>query len=578
MSRDAARSGLDRPTLVRPTLDPPTVDRPTLPTGQALVLAALSGLALALAFPGPAIWPLALVAPALLLLALDGRRFWGGVGVGFVGGLAFYAPLVSWSSRFLGPVPWAALAVVMALSYAAGAGLLALATRWAPRRWPGARGRLVMLPLMAAGLWTARDAVASSWPYGGFAWGRIAQSQSASPLAELVAWLGLAGMGFVLVWWSILALELLRLALRRREPLVAARWAPGARRPVAVTSPRLARAIGLPALGAVLALLMLVPALPRETLGTTRIAAVQPDAPEASYFAHAGRWDVITKALEATRSEVPADARPDAILWPEGSTAMTGPQFSPEAAEMLRELSAEYGGAPILANTVTVDGDPRSPDARFYNTQYEFTAQGGWGQQTSKKRPVPFGEYIPDRDFWYALAPDLIGMVARDYSPAADSTVLELPSSTQAAPARAGVFICFDVIEDGVIRRSILDDDAQVLLMPTNNADFDRTDEAAQQLAFARLRAIETGMTVIQVSTVGMSAAYDGSGREIAALPWFEPGAMIVDAPLASGPPTPAVLLGPAIQLLAAGSGLALLLMAGLDARRVALARRGTGR
>lgn len=496
----------------------------------AVALAALGGVCLAAAFPGRGWWPLALVAPALLVLALDGRRFWAGTGLGLVAGLAFYGPLVSWSSRFLGWLPWAALAVVLALSFALGAGLIAVATRWVPRRWPGWGGRLVALPIAVAGLWSLREQFASSWPYGGFAWGRIAQSQSNGPLLELVAWLGLTAMGAVMVWWSVLALELVR-----------------------------ARPGVVPAVGhaALLAALMAVPALPLPTHGTVRLAAVQGDTPEAGYFSHGARGDVLAAHLAATRELVPEHAGVEAIIWPEGSVDI-GPQYDAASARALSSLSADYGDIPVIANTVTVEGT--RDDARYYNTQFVFTADRGWVEQQSKKRPVPFGEYIPDRDFWYQLAPDLIGLVARGYSPGADDAILH------ADGAALGTIICFDVIEDGVIRQSVADG-AEVLILPTNNADFDRTDEAAQQIAFARMRSVETGMTVIQVSTVAYSAAFDGAGRELASVPWFEPGAMIVDAPRASGM-TPAVVAGQGLGWACALAGLVPLLAAGDWVRR----------
>ena len=108
------------------------------------------------------------------------------------------------------------------------------------------------------------------------------------------------------------------------------------------------------------------------------------------------------------------------------------------------------------------------------------------------------------------------------------------------------MFICFDIVDDA-LTRSAINEGAQVLLAPTNNADFGRTDEAAQQLAFARMRAAETGRAMVQVSTVGMSAAYDADGSELAALEWYTPGTMRVVVPLRSGT-TPAVAFGAQIE------------------------------
>jgi apolipoprotein N-acyltransferase len=84
-------------------------------------------------------------------------------------------------------------------------------------------------------------------------------------------------------------------------------------------------------------------------------------------------------------------------------------------------------------------------------------------------------------------------------------------------------------------------------MFQTNNADFRGTDENLQQLAFARMRAIETGRAVVNLSTVGTSQVIEVDGAEIASLPIDEAGHLLVDVPLRTGL-TPAVIAGAAIQ------------------------------
>lgn len=512
---------------------------PSQPWWQGAVLALLAGLSLALSFPGPALWPLALVAPALLVTALRGRRSGAAFALSSIAGAAFYGVLVSWSSRFLGPIPWLALTAVMTLSFALGGVCLAALTRGIPARWPGLRGEFVIEPIALTLVWMLREIVANRFPYGGFAWGRIAQSQSNGPLLDLVAWLGVDGLGAFMVWCSLMALALIRRGTELRDiPNVLRAHASHRTRQVAL------------GFGMLVCLALVVPPLPQSADGSVRIAAVQGNTPEAGYFTPGAPGAVLAKHLEVTRATVPASWAPQLILWPEGSVDR-GPQYHLQSARAMSALSAEYANAPILANTVTVTGEGTGSEA-YLNTQFAWTAQGGWGTETSKKRPVPFGEYIPDRDFYYALAPDLIGMVGRGYSPGTDPVTVDL------AGARAGVLICFDVIEDRVVREAVAED-AEFLLLPTNNADFDRSDEAAQQLAFARIRAVETGRWVIQSSTVGWSAAFDGSGDTVQALEWFTDGAMLLEVPRAHGT-TPAMLCGEGISRALALGGLVTLI------------------
>ena len=76
---------------------------------------------------------------------------------------------------------------------------------------------------------------------------------------------------------------------------------------------------------------------------------------------------------------------------------------------------------------------------------------------------------------------------------------------------------------------------AQVLIFQTNNADFRGTDENLQQLAFARMRAIESGRSVVNVSTVGTSQVIAPDGTTIDQIGVDERGAIIADVELRDG-------------------------------------------
>ncbi|MEY3028686.1 MAG: hypothetical protein RL198_83, partial [Actinomycetota bacterium] len=102
--------------------------------------------------------------------------------------------------------------------------------------------------------------------------------------------------------------------------------------------------------------------------------------------------------------------------------------------------------------------------------------------------------------------------------------------------------ICFEIAVDE-IPRSLVADGAKLILSQTNNADFGYSDETFQQVAIAKLRAIETGRTVVNISTVGKSAIFAPDGAVIADLEWYEPGAMLETLPLRTGL-TPAMQVG----------------------------------
>jgi apolipoprotein N-acyltransferase len=106
----------------------------------------------------------------------------------------------------------------------------------------------------------------------------------------------------------------------------------------------------------------------------------------------------------------------------------------------------------------------------------------------------------------------------------------------------------------------MIDDKAGIILAQTNNADFGRTDESVQQLAIARLRAVEAGRTVVNISTVGSSAIITPDGRTIDRIPTWTPGAMVQTVPL-SDTVTPAMALGRGFEWLVSGLGLAGLIL-----------------
>ena len=145
-----------------------------------------------------------------------------------------------------------------------------------------------------------------------------------------------------------------------------------------------------------------------------------------------------------------------------------------------------------------------------------------------KRHPVPFGEYVPDRWLYRNFAPDLIDLIQREYTPGTSSPMFDVDG------VGVGLAICFDVIYDDVIWEGARDG-AEVYMFQTNNADFRGTDENLQQLAFARMRAIETGRAVVNLSTVGTSQVIAPDGATIDGLPADEAGHMLTDVPLRTG-------------------------------------------
>ncbi len=497
--------------------------KPVLPLWAAVVVAAASGPIIDAGFPDKGIWPLTFVGVGLVLVGLIGRRAGSALLVGFVGGVAFYFTHIQWASLFLGPLPMSALAVLESLFFAAGALAITLAYRWIPRAFPTTLGRVGLLPVAVAGLWTAREAWAAVWPYGCFSWGRIGMSHSDSPFAPLYAWLGISGVSFVIVLIAALVVQVTR----------------------EVGVDRVVR-MSLPV--ALVSLLLLVPAWPVDDAGTLRVAAVQGNG-KAGYFDSRQPGDLLQAQLDATAPLFGTDV--DVVLWPEGSSDYS-PVDDPYTAQVFDYVSEQLN-APFVTWAVTQRGE------KTYNTSILWESGKGIVDHYDKRHPVPFGEYIPDRAFWRPFAPDLIDLVGREYTPGTTDMVFDINGT------KVGINICFDIVDDQLLTESV-EQGAQAIFASSNNADFGRTDESAQQLAIARIRAIETGRSVVNISTVGLSAVIAPDGSIVDQLPWYTPDTMVEDVALSSTI-TPAVAAGRELEWFVSGLGLAALVVAGLAAR-----------
>ena len=476
-----------------------------------LPVAIIGGLLSSLAMPREDIWPLIFVSVAMILISIRGLRFWPAAGVGFFAGLAFYMSQVEWLSLYLGPVPWIALSVMEALIFAAGSGAIAIVWSWSDviRR---SVYRNTLIALIIATMWTAREWVAINLPYGGFPWSRVAQALSESFLSQLVFFVGISGLTFVSVFMTVVILQALESGVKGIK----------------------SNFLGFAASLAVITTAWLFVVPTNAESGEVTVAAVQGNA-NAGLFANAERGTFLNNHLEATAllDSHPLKDEIDFIVWPENASDLN-PQASPLALAQIEAVVAQYQ-VPLILGAIT-----ESDDA-YFNSSLYYDVDGLQIDQYDKKRPVPFAEYVPDRQFWNQLAPDLIGLVSRDYAFGTRDGIFEFEQN------RLGVLICFEIAIDD-IGRELVAGGAEIILSQTNNADFGRSDETFQQAALARLRAIETGRTVVNISTVGVSRIFLPNGEIVSELPIFEPGVMVESVPLRTSI-TPAMAISPFFDL-----------------------------
>ena len=506
------------------------------------LVAAATGVLLALAFPPYGLWPLSFPAVAVLSVLTHGRTWRQGAWLGFALGLPFFFWLLRWLHVIGWDVTFGLALAEAAFFLALGAGLARTSTL---RLWP----------LWGACLWVAEEAARDRLPLGGFPWGRLAFANTSSPFTPLAALGGAPLVSFaVALCGTLLAWAALRLA-RARGPEHTFRRA--VRRP-AVALP----ALGATALAAGVALAGQAVPVPTDAADTVSIALVQGNVQRPGMDFLGRPMQILSNHVQATlelADEVRAGRvpRPDLVLWPENASDLD-PYRDAEARAAIEE-AVRAVGVPILVGALV---DHPTKEGYVLNQGIVWDPETGPGASYTKQHPVPFGEYVPFREQLSTFITRL-ERVPRDFYPGDHTGVLDV------GPARLGDVICFEVAYDGIVRDTV-NAGARALVVQTNNATYGRTGQPEQQLAMSQLRAVEHGRAVVTVATSGISAVVAPDGGIEQRTEEFTQDVLIARLPLRDGK-TLADRLGegPEWALSALGVGAwALAVAGGIRARR----------
>lgn len=487
-----------------------TVDRDHLSADRAAptrhsprLLAALAavagGLATETAFPGRSWWPMAYLGIALLLLGLRRDSVRQGFVTGTAFGLAFFLPHLWWANEAVGqPAGWLALSALQATAVGAfGAAWVRI------RRTPVLMRSPALQVIAAAVLWVAMEQLRGRVPFGGFPWGVLAFSQTDAPLIRLASVggqvlvsLGVAAIGALLA----LAVELavrgaVRSAVRGTVLAIAAVLVP-----------------------------VLIPLSTAPQAGTLTVGAVQGDVPTQGAEAMEQARQVAANHVagtDALRERASAD-RLDVVVWPESASDID-PRTDVALGGALSRV-ANLVDAPILVGTQRFEEDVRFNDYLVWEPGRGPTAS------YTKQKPVPFGEYIPYRQFFRALSP-AVDLVRTDMAPGTGVGLLEVPITRLGREVGIATAICFEVAYGELVREAVVAG-SELIVIPTNNASFGWTQESVQQLAMSRFRAVEHGRAVVQISTVGVSAMVGPDGSVLERTELFTSDQMMQDLPL----------------------------------------------
>jgi apolipoprotein N-acyltransferase len=282
------------------------------------------------------------------------------------------------------------------------------------------------------------------------------------------------------------------------------------------------------------------------------VAAVQGNVPRLGLDFNAQRRAVLDNHVRETMrlaEDVRAGtaAQPQFVIWPEDSSDID-PFVNADAGEQISK-AADAIGVPILIGTVLGVPGRMEESPEYTNTVIVWNPVTGPADRHDKEIVQPFGEYLPMP--W--LFKHLSGYAERagHFVPRNGSDVV------QVGGVPVGVATCWEVIFDREPRKAVLNG-AQLLAVPANNATFNKT-MSEQQLAFAKVRAVEHDRYIVVAGTTGISAVIAPDGRELARTDFFEPAYLDTQVRLKTTL-TPATRWGPVLQwILVALAGAAIL-------------------
>ena len=451
-----------------------------------------------LALPPVGIWPIAFLAPALLLVALRDVTPARGFILGFIYGLTGFGITLSWLMLF-GTLAWGALTLLTALSIALFGAAFPLVRR---------PGRPLLTAVGAAAAWTAIDWLRGLWPLGGFTWGSLGVSQVSNRITVRLAVIaGVFGVTFVVAFAAALLAE----SATRERPLV----------------PRL----GTVALAFAAAVAPIVIPFAVASGRPIDVAAIQVDFSRAVRHGSREEGDIAVTRRNLDLNRTLEDTPPDLAVWGESA-------LDPGSLAILDEVRATIAdvGVPVL--TGATSGDIRSARRNgepLFNQAVVFDGGGEVVDVYRKTHLVPYGEYIPWKPVvgWISA----LEQIAYELMPGERLHTLSAPGLP-----RFGAPVCFEN-SFPALDRELVRQGAQFLVVLTNNAAYDETAASAQHLQMSRMRAIEDGRWVVHAAVSGMSAFIDPTGRTYQRTRLFEP-AVIRRTIRASTDRTPSVRWG----------------------------------
>jgi apolipoprotein N-acyltransferase len=250
-----------------------------------------------------------------------------------------------------------------------------------------------------------------------------------------------------------------------------------------------------------------------------RVGLVQGNIAQEDKWRASEARRIFTTYVAMTRDVVRRGA--EYVIWPESSTPF---MFEEDDAgeQAVRDLARELG-VPLLFGS---DQLAREPTPRLYNAAFLLNPEGDTAAVYHKIHLVPFGEFIPLKEWLYFVSPLVERLV--DFAPG--TSIVMLPVDAHLTSTA----ICYEVVYPHLMRRAV-EGGSELLTTITNDGWYGYSSAPYQHFEMASMRAIEQGRYLARAANTGISGIVDPYGRIVVRSAIFEQTGLVGEVRLRTG-------------------------------------------
>lgn len=224
------------------------------------------------------------------------------------------------------------------------------------------------------------------------------------------------------------------------------------------------------------------------------VRLIQPSIIQNEKWTFGNLLNVVQKQIKLSKLKARKD--PDIIIWSE--TAITTNYKNHVIFELISNLSREMN-AVIMSGAVAVEGN------NYYNAFVGISSEDGVIFEYRKKHLVPFGEYVPLREY---LPIKKLTYGISDYKKGEGPDTFYVKHLDM----KIRPLICYETL----FPHELNSPNADLFINVTNSAWYGNSSAPYHLFYVNKFRAIENSTPIVVVSNNGISGMFDSQGRLIA--------------------------------------------------------------